>query len=49
MRWMHIDVERRVSENRVQEVHDKLNRTPRKRLGYRTPHETRYSETLHLM
>ena len=39
----------RVSENRVQEVYDKLNRRPRKRLGYRTPYEIHYSETLHLI
>lgn len=29
----------RVSEKRVQEVYDKFNRRPRKRLGYRTPYE----------
>lgn len=39
----------RVSEKRVQEVYDKLNRRPRKRLGYRTPYEVHYSETLHLI
>lgn len=33
----------------VQEVYDKLNRRPRKRLGYRTPYEVHYSETLHLI
>ena len=38
-----------VSEKRVQEVYDKLNRRPRKRLGYRTPYELHYSETLHLI
>ena len=31
-----------VSEKRVQEVYDKLNRRPRKRLGYRTPYEVHY-------
>ena len=39
----------RVSEKRVQEVYDKLNRRPRKRLGYRTPYEVHYSKTLHLI
>ena len=39
----------RVSEKRVQEVYDKLNRRPRKRLGYRTPYEVHCSETLHLI
>ena len=39
----------RVSEERVQEVYDKLNRRPRKRLGYRTPYEVHCSETLHLI
>ena len=39
----------RVSEKRVQEVYDRLNRRPRKRLGYRTPYEVHYSETLHLI
>ena len=39
----------RVSEKRVQEVHDKLNRRPRKRLGYRTPYEVHCSKTLHLI
>ena len=39
----------RVSEERVQEVYDKLNRRPRKRLGYRTPYEVHYSETLRLI
>lgn len=39
----------RVSEKRVQEVYDKLNRRPRKRLGYRTPYEAHYSKTLHLI
>ena len=39
----------RVSEKRVQEVYDKLNRRPRKRLGYRTPYEVHSSKTLHLI
>ena len=39
----------RVSEKRVQEVYDKLNRRPRKRLGYRTPYEVHCSETLRLI
>ena len=39
----------RVSEKRVQEVYDKLNRRPRRRLGYRTPHEAHCSETLRLI
>ena len=39
----------RVSEKQVQEVYDRLNRRPRKRLGYRTPYEVHYSETLHLI
>lgn len=33
----------------VQEVYDKLNRRPRKRLGYRTPREVHFSEVLHLV
>lgn len=39
----------RVSEKRVQEVYDKLNRRPRKRLGYRTPYGVHCSEVLHLI
>lgn len=39
----------RVSEKRVQEVCDKLNRRPRKRLGYWTPYEAHCSEVLHLI
>lgn len=38
-----------VSEKRVQEVYDKLNRRPRKRLGYRTPYEVHYSKALPLI
>ena len=32
----------------IQEMFDKLNRRPRKCLGYRTPYEGYYSKTLHL-
>ena len=32
----------------IQEMFDKLNRRPRKCLGYRTPYEVYYSKTLHL-
>ena len=39
----------RVSEKRVQEVYDELNRRPRKRLGYRTPYEVHYSTALQLI
>ena len=39
----------KVSEREVQEVHDRLNRRPRKRLGYRTPYEVHYSEVLQLI
>lgn len=38
-----------VSERLVQEVYDKLNRRPRKRLGYRTPYEVHCSEALQLI
>lgn len=38
-----------VTEKRVQEVYDKLNRRPRKRLGYRTPYEVHYSKMLQLI
>ena len=38
-----------VSEERVREVYDKLNRRPRKRLGYRTPYEVHYSKVLRLV
>lgn len=38
-----------VGEDRVREVYDKLNRRPRKRLGYRTPYEVHYSKVLHLI
>ena len=37
------------SEKRVQEVYDKLNRRPRKRLDYRTPYEIHCSEVLRLI
>lgn len=39
----------RVNESYVQQVYDKLNRRPRKRLGYRTPYEVHHSETLQLI
>lgn len=39
----------RVSRSRVQEVYHELNLRPRKRLGYRTPHEVHHSETLQLL
>lgn len=39
----------RVSEKRVQEVYDRLNRRPRKRLGYRTPYEIHCSTMLQLI
>lgn len=38
-----------VSDEEVRVVYDKLNRRPRKRLGYRTPHEVHYSTTLQLI
>lgn len=38
-----------VRQEEVQEVYDKLNRRPRKRLGYRTPHEVHCSEPLQLI
>ena len=38
-----------VTDDRVREVYDKLNRRPRKRLGWRTPWEAHYSEALHLL
>lgn len=38
-----------VSEEEVREVYDKINRRPRKRLGYRTPHEVHYSTSLQLI
>lgn len=37
------------SDEEVRMVYDKLNRRPRKRLGYRTPHEVHYSTTLQLI
>ncbi len=38
-----------VRREKVEEVYDKLNRRPRKRLGYRTPHEVHCSESLQLI
>lgn len=37
------------SDEEVRMVYDKLNQRPRKRLGYRTPHEVHYSTTLQLI
>lgn len=37
------------SEEEVQAVYDKLNRRPRKRLGYLTPYEVFHSTSLHLL
>lgn len=37
-----------IPDEYIQEMFDKLNRRPRKCLGYRTPYEVYYSETLHL-
>ena len=39
----------RVSVDDIQKVYDKLNLRPRKRLGYRTPHEVHYSTSLQLL
>jgi IS30 family transposase len=39
----------KVSVQDVQEVYDKLNLRPRKRLGYRTPYEVHYSTSLQLL
>ena len=33
----------------VKRVYDKLNKRPRKRLGYRTPYEAHYGKPLHLI
>ena len=33
----------------VKRVYDKLNKRPRKRLGYRTPYEAHYDKSLHLI
>ena len=38
-----------VSEQEVQAVYDKLNKRPRKRLGYLTPYEVFHSTVLHLV
>lgn len=38
-----------VSDAEVSEVYDRINRRPRKRLGWRTPYEVHYSEALHLL
>lgn len=39
----------RVTETEVQAVYDKLNRSPRRRLGYQTPFEVYYDTSLHLI
>ncbi len=38
----------KVSHAEIQQIVDKLNKRPRKTLGYRTPFELYYSEVLHL-
>ena len=38
-----------VSDEEVSMVYDELNRRPRRRLGYLTPHEVYHSVTLHLL
>lgn len=38
-----------VREPEVKKVYDKINRRPRKRLGYRTSHEAHYGKSLHLI
>lgn len=38
-----------VGERRIREVYDRLNRRPRKRLGYRTPYEVHHSTSLRLI
>ncbi len=37
-----------IPDEYIQEMFDKLNHRPRKCLGYKTPYEVYYSETLHL-
>ena len=37
-----------ISDTFIQEMFDKLNKRPRKCLGYRTPYEVFYSTSLHL-
>lgn len=38
-----------VTDDEVREVYDRINRRPRKRLGWRTPYEVHYSTVLHLL
>ena len=38
-----------VADEEVERVYDELNRRPRKRLGYLTPHEVYHSTSLHLL
>ena len=39
----------KVRASEVKKVYDKINRRPRKRLGYRTPYEAHYGKALHLI
>lgn len=39
----------RVSDKQIAEVRDKLNRRPRKTLGFKTPYEVHYSASLQLI
>lgn len=39
----------KVSDKRIAEVYDKLNRRPRKTLGFKTPYEVHYSTSLQLI
>lgn len=39
----------KVSDKRIAEVYDKLNRRPRKTLGFKTPYEVHYSASLQLI
>ncbi|WP_419064898.1 IS30 family transposase [Ellagibacter isourolithinifaciens] len=39
----------RVSDEQIAEVRDKLNRRPRKTLGFKTPYEVHYSASLQLI
>lgn len=39
----------RVTDEEVREVYDRINRRPRKRLGWRTPYEVHYSKVLRLL
>ena len=37
-----------LNDDDIEKIYDKLNKRPRKCLGYKTPFEEFYSETLHL-